>query len=295
MHDTNKYFVGIDGGGSKCSAMLFDDHGKMLGQGIGGAANASRDYASTLLSIVESVQQALYDARLSQSLLSKLHVSAGLAGACVPNVNAQLKAWKHPFANFRVTSDLMTACYGAHGGGDGAILIIGTGSAAAKMQNNTLTQFGGHGFLLGDKGSGAWFGRAAVSSTLEALDTLIPMTQLHRMVLEQLDVCDTAQLVQRMIGASTNEFAALAPGVILLARQGDANALALVREGVRYLDALCSRTLHNTALSLVLMGGLASSIEPWFSPALREKITLPLAGPEWGAMHLLQDPELTQY
>lgn len=292
MHNSSTYFVGIDGGGSKCSAMLFNAQGKMLGHGLGGAANAARDLPLSLQSIIDAVNQALIQASLSHDLIPKLHVSAGLAGACVPSVNAQLKAWQHPFASFRVTSDLMTACYGAHGGGDGALLIVGTGSSAARMQNHELTQFGGHGFLLGDKGSGAWFGRSAVAATLEALDALIPTTAMHKMVQTELGVASTSELVQRMIAASPSDFAALAPAIINLAKQGDANALALVKDGASYLDALCMRTLQNTNLSLVLMGGLASSIEPWLSPALREKITLPLAGPEWGAMHLLQEQAL---
>ena len=292
MNNNTPLYVGIDGGGSKCSAMLFNAQGVVLSQGIAGSANAARDFAKTLQSIVESVQLALVNAGFSAEYMPHLQVGAGLAGACVPSVNQQLKAWQHPFASFAVSSDLMTASYAAHAGKDGALLIVGTGSSAARMQNHKLKQFGGHGFVLGDKGSGAWFGRAAISSTLEALDGLIPLSDLHDMVLNKLGINSSADLVQTMINANPSEFAAFAPDIIELAKLNDLSALSLVKEGAAYLDKLCLRTLHDTSLSLVLMGGLAPSIEPWFSPALRERIVSSHAGPEWGAMRLLQTPQL---
>ncbi len=288
MNNNLALYAGIDGGGSKCSAILFNHKGEFVAQGIAGAANAARDLPSTLHSIVSSIKLALKHAELGLGSISQVRVSAGLAGAGVPNVNAQLLAWKHPFASFKVTSDLTTACYGAHAGNDGVLLIVGTGSSAARMQKGQLKQFGGHGFVLGDKGSGAWFGRKAVASTLEALDGLIVFGSLNKHIMTTLAVTNSTDLLQSMNNASPSQFAALAPGVIGLAKQGDNCAMALVEEGVAYLDKLCQRTLQDTNLSLVLMGGLAPSLEPWFSSVIRERIVKPLGGPEWGAMRLLQ-------
>ena len=290
MVNDTPLLVGIDGGGSKCSAMIFNARGDMLAHGIGGPANAARDLSTSLASIVESIQQALKQGGFGQDNIKHLHVGAGLAGACVTSVNAQLKAWQHPFASFKVSSDLMTACYGAHGGQDGALLIVGTGSSAAHMLNHKLTQFGGHGFILGDKGSGAWLGRSAVSSTLEALDGLSAFTDLHAMVKNKLNVDSTAALVQTMIAASPSEFASLAPEILTLASEGEVNARGLVTEGAGYLDKLCRRTLQDNDLQLVLMGGLAAQIKPWLSAMVTERIIQAKAGPEWGAMRLLQNP-----
>jgi glucosamine kinase len=288
MNNNMILYAGIDGGGSKCSAMLFNHKGEVVAQGIAGAANAARDLQKTLNSMIESVTLALKEAKLDAEYMSQIQVGAGLAGACVPDVNAQLLAWQHPFARFKVSSDLSTSCYGAHGGNDGALLIVGTGSSAARMQKGKLTQFGGHGFMLGDKGSGAWFGRSAVASTLEALDGLIPFSSLHDTIMTTLAVDSSTALLQKMLSANPSQFAALAPDVVQLAQQDDSDAISLVKEGVTYLDNLCQRTLQDTDLSLVLMGGLAPSLIPWFSPAVRERIVTAKAGPEWGAMRLVQ-------
>ncbi|GAC18928.1 BadF/BadG/BcrA/BcrD ATPase family protein [Paraglaciecola arctica] len=286
-HDATLY-AGIDGGGSKCSAILFNGKGEVVAKGLAGAANAARDLPKTLNSIVTSIELALKQANLGAEHISRVHVGAGLAGAFVPNINAQLMAWKHPFARFKVSSDLTTACLGAFGGKDCALLIVGTGSSAARMLDGQLTQLGGHGFLLGDKGSGAWFGRAIVTSTLEALDGLIALSSIHKHIMKTLSVTNSTDLVQSMIGATPSQFAMLAPHVITFAKQGDNCAVALVEDGVDYLNKLCLRALVDIDLPLVLMGGLAPSLEPWFSTVIRERIVKALGGPEWGAMRLLQ-------
>lgn len=288
MNNNPTLYAGVDGGGTKCCAILFNHKGEEIAKGIAGAANAARDLPCTLNSIVSSIELALQQANLTSVKLSQIKVGAGLAGACVPDVKAKLLAWQHPFADFCVDSDLAAACYGAHAGNDGALLIVGTGSSAARLQKGQLTQFGGHGFLLGDKGSGSWFGRSAVSSTLEAGDRIIPTGELHKLVMSTLDVKNNVELLQCMINASASEFAALAPLVVELAKQDEPTALALVADGVTYLDTLCQQTLSNTDLSLVLMGGLAPSLEPWFSSVIRERIVTTRGGPEWGAVRLLK-------
>jgi glucosamine kinase len=127
-----------------------------------------------------------------------------------------------------------------------------------------------------------------VSSTLEAGDGIKSKTELHKQVLNTLAVKNNTQLVQAMLNASASEFAALAPLVIDLAKQDEPTALALMTDGVTYLDTLCQQTLLNTDLSLALVGGLAPVLEPWFSSAIRTRIVKAQGGPEWGAVRLLK-------
>ena len=287
--DSNKpLYIGIDGGGTKCSAQLFNANKEVIGRGISGPANASRDLTQALDSIVKSVHLALKDAQLNIDTMSRLQVAAGLAGANTPKIKAQLLAWDHPFACFKVDCDLTTASYGSHGGNDGALLIVGTGSAAACLESGRLSTFGGHGFILGDKGSGAWLGRSAIVSTLEALDNIIAIAPMHKKILRCLSVTTSDELVQKMIKASPSQFAALAPEVVKLAQQQDIAAVALMQEAAAYLDKLCMRALQHTDLTLVLVGGLAPFFEPWFRPELRARIVKAKAGPERGALNLLQ-------
>lgn len=287
MNNKQPLYVGIDGGGTKCSAHLFNTKGEVLGKGISGPANAARNLSQTLDSILKSVHMALLDAKLSVEEIPHLRVAAGLAGATVSSVKEKLLTWQHPFAEFKADSDLATSSYGAHGGEDGALLIVGTGSSAARLQAGELTQFGGHGFLLGDKGSGAWLGHYAVSATLDALDGITKLSDLHHKVLNKLEVDSAAELAQKMMEATPSQFAVLAPDIIKLEATDD-HATKLIQEASIYLEKLCQSTLECTNLPLVLMGGLAPFFKTKFSPALQKRVVSAKAGPEKGALFLLE-------
>ena len=155
-------YLGIDGGGSKCKAIIIDAHDNVLGTGIAGPANPFQDYQQTIISIVESAYLALADAKLVKSEINRLIVGIGLAGVNLPSIFEQMSQWQHPFAQMHLTTDLHIACLGAHQGGDGAIMITGTGSCGYSHINGQATMIGAHGFLHGDKGSGAWLGLQAV-------------------------------------------------------------------------------------------------------------------------------------
>jgi glucosamine kinase len=285
------YYVGVDGGGTKCRAKLYDHQGELLGEGTAGAANAARDLLKSQDSVMRAVLLAVQDANLTTKVLKNLHVAAGLAGANLPTVQAKMQAWQHPYANFNVTSDLIASCYGAHGGEDGALLIVGTGSSAVRLQNNTFNQYGGYGFLLGDQGSGAWLGRQAVAATLKAHDGIVPISALHHAVLTELGVSQPSELVETMINAQPLEFAKLAPLVLKQAESDDAAALQIVKSGAAYLEQLCHCTLQNSGMSIVLVGGLAPAMATWFSAATKALIIPAKEGPEWGAIQLLLQPD----
>ena len=155
-------FIGIDGGGSKCKATIVDANDNVLGTGIAGPANPFHDYQQTIISIVESAQQALTAAQLPAADISRLVAGVGLAGVNVPKVFDKMLHWQHPFGQMFLTTDLHIACLGAHQGRDGAIMITGTGSCGYSHINGETIMVGGHGFPHGDKGSGAWLGLQAV-------------------------------------------------------------------------------------------------------------------------------------
>ncbi|MFT8229552.1 ATPase, partial [Salmonella enterica subsp. enterica serovar Enteritidis] len=67
----------------------------------------------------------------------------------------EIQALAFPFANIQFTSDAMIANLGAHMGGDGAILILGTGSVGLVKRGEDSFSIGGYGFPISDEGSGA--------------------------------------------------------------------------------------------------------------------------------------------
>jgi len=285
MTDKGQLYLGLDGGGTKCRAALMAEDGSLLGKGLSGSANVSRDFDQASSSIVEASINALENAGIDKEELKNVRVGAGLAGAGLASTQRKLAQWKHPFASFDFTTDLHTACLGAHEGEDGATLIVGTGSCAARIMNGKVVQLGGHGFALGDQGSGAWTGREAVSRVLCQMDGIYPKDEMFEMISQTLDIKTQAELVDKMNNGLPREFAHIAPKVLQLAHEGVSQAQEIINVGADYLSKLCRLLLEGNDLKLCLVGGLSLPLSAWLDDDIRVRLNDPHHSPEWGAIH----------
>lgn len=276
-------FFGIDGGGSKTKAVIMSQDNQVLGWGISGPANPLHGYAQAVNSIVESAKLALKHANLAHRPLHQVIAGVGLAGVNLPMLFDQMSAWQHPFKQIFLASDLLIACQGAHQGADGAVVIVGTGSSAFSYVNGVSKMFGGHGFPLGDQGSGAWFGLQAVTQILLSLDGLSDTSSMAQQVLSYLQ-CDSAcQLAQVSAGQSSAFYARLAIFVFDAAQQGDAAASLIVHQGANYINDIVRQLDKSSAQRISLVGGLASRLKPWLASDIQQKLLAPLTSPEVGA------------
>ncbi|MCU7553216.1 hypothetical protein OCL06_01235 [Alteromonas sp. ASW11-19] len=280
-----KLIVGVDGGGTSCKAQVFTADGKLVAAAHAGPANAAQNFALACQSLVDAVSAALRQAGYpSASALSHATVCAGLAGANVPSVLQRLVGWKHPFADFHCISDLQAAVTGAHQGSNGATLVVGTGSCAASLHNGQFSQFGGHGLLLGDKGSGAWIGQQAVAYTLRALDGLEEKSDVERIVCTHYECSSAVELVDKLHVSTPGRLAELAPAIIKAATAQDPAAVSIVKDGTAYLSALARQATYNE-LPRTLMGGVASALLPWLDKDIQQGVVEAAQSAQWGACY----------
>ncbi len=277
------YFLGIDGGGSKCRASLCTEDGHIVGRGIAGTANPFQSVSRTIESITASVAAALGDAGLAESHLQGTHAGVGLAGVNLPALYRKIADWPHGFASMHLTTDLEIACYGAHNGPDGAVIVAGTGSGAFVSVNGQRRIYGAHGFSFGDTASGAWLGHQAVRAVLVANDGLGPSTALSEALEEIVGGCGVT-MVERMMTSTPRDFARLAPTVFDAAGADDAVATAIVGEGAAYLDRTAERLWEHDPPRMSLLGGLRELYASYLSPATLERLSPPAAEPDAGAL-----------
>ncbi|MGX7651860.1 MULTISPECIES: N-acetylglucosamine kinase [Shewanella] len=281
-------FIGVDGGGSKCRATIYCADGTVLGTGVAGRANPLHGLAQTFESIQASTRLALLDAGMNESDSYLLVAGLGLAGVNVPRLYRDVTNWQHPFAAMYVTTDLHTACIGAHGGANGAVIITGTGSCGYAHVGDTSLSIGGYGFALGDKGSGAWLGLKAAEHVLLALDGFAVPTRLTDMLLNEFGVTDALGIVENLAGKSSSCYAALARSVLDCANEGDAVATAIVQEGADYISDMARKLFSLNPVRFSMIGGLAEPLQAWLGADVVAKISETLAPPELGAMYFAQ-------
>lgn len=241
-------FLGIDGGGTGCRAVLADASGQVLGRGEAGPANIASDFPGALGNILAATRLAC-----GAQDLTTLAAGLGLAGANAAGVSDRL-AQALPFARIAIETDAITAVRGALGAADGIVAAIGTGSVFAAQRSGQVRQIGGWGLVLGDEGSGAWIGRAILSAALRALDGFQPMTPLLATLIETQG--GPSGVVSFSLTAKPGDFARLAPQVLDSPDPAACAVLDKARADVAAAITLLQGADH---LPVVYLGGLGPS------------------------------------
>ena len=280
--------LGIDGGGTGCRARIRDGAGQVRGEAQGGPANIYQDFNGALATILITAQAAADKAGVA---LAELRAGLGLAGATGPEQCRRVLSAGLPFAGLRVESDGFTACLGAHGGQDGGIVIAGTGSAGLALVAGQRINMGGHGFMLGDQGSGAVMGRELLRCALLAHDGLMPASDLTRAVMAEFSD-SPGRMIEWSRSAVSRDYARFAPQAFVAAQAGDAVGRAIVTQAATGLAAIARQLLMAGAPRLSLIGGLASAFLPYLPAAMTQALQPALADAVDGAIMMAQQPAL---
>ncbi len=277
-------FIGIDGGGTKCRASIMTEDMQLLGTGLGGPANPFQGIQQAKESILTAAELALSDAGLPVSAMAELIAGAGLAGVNVPSVYAAVSSWDHPFKRMFLTTDLHIACLGAHFSDEGAVIICGTGSCGYSVVKEQPLFIGGHGFPIGDKGSGAWMGLVAIQAVLLAADGLGPQTALSDSIGDFLQARGL-MIVDKLCGARQSDYARLANFVMDAADDGDAVAVKIVKDGAAYMSGIAGKLWATNPGRMAMIGGLAPRLIPWMDKDMVDHMSPVLYQPEFGAVY----------
>lgn len=256
--------LGIDGGGTSCRAAVARPDGTILGRGKSGAANILTDPNNAIISITEAAKAAFRDGGLDEAGVDGASAFLGLAGTNVGDLTRYVHD-RLPFRHTDIDSDGLIALQGAIGDMDGAVAILGTGSIYMGRKNNTVRYIGGWGFTVGDLGGGARIGHAALQEALLAHDGVHPRSGVTDAILDEFKH-DPRGIVEFARLSKPGDFGRYAPLVFTHAKDGDAQAIAIVRTGAasvnESLDAIMALA---GAPRLCLLGGLAPLYPQWLS------------------------------
>jgi glucosamine kinase len=281
----NAFLLGVDGGGTRCRVRLCASSGQRLGEAVAGPANIRFGLEQSFSAVFDATAQCLDQAGLSAGDLSRIVACLALAGASEPDELVAAQQHGHPFAKAVVTNDAHAACVGAHGGRDGGIIVVGTGSIGWAQIDGRHHRIGGWGWPLSDEGSGAWLGAESLRRVLWAHDGRMAWSGLSESLFRRFHG-DPHAIVRWAAQAGPRDFAALAPLVVQEAARNDVAALELMRLAGRHIGALAERLIALGATRLALMGGLAPFVEPWLPDQTRRHLVSPQGDALEGALWL---------
>lgn len=248
--------VAIDLGKSRCRVAV--DGARLDGVGAPGLA-ATGGVAAALAAIRPLLDRIDGDIPL---------LGIGAAGAwAAPSAAQELAAALAASTGARVAvaSDVVTAHAGALGGGDGVLLIAGTGAAALGVDAEGVRLIDGWGPELGDFGSGSWLGREALRAVLRHSAGLSSDTVLTVAITDRVGTASEIPAWLARPEPLARRLATLAPLVLDAAADGDPVAGEIAAQAVRLLAASAAAASSRT-LDVALHGGLTD--HDWFRSAL---------------------------
>jgi len=265
--------VGVDAGATKTEAVAFTPNGELLAQAFEGEGNVVACRETATENILHAIQRVLPNAAEDDAF-----VCVGAAGAETGENGVLLRDFlerKLPHVCIRIMSDLRLALYAAHRGGDGIVIIAGTGSSALAKHGDNLYRAGGWGQLLGDEGGGYDIVRAAFRRVTSQYEMGEGYDALSLCILGHLDT-DVFGAVQYFHASSKGEIAALLPLIVEQAESGDVAAIGLLRDAgcslAELVIRLCVRAGFEGETEVRCIGSVLRHVE-----AVRESFTRRLA------------------
>lgn len=238
-----RYFLGIDGGGSKCDAVLLAEDGTVLGWGRRGATSY-RPAADSAAALQESVAEALGDTAVDELWVAHTWLDHGLlqwlqARGLTVRLFDRVQEWD--------------IAYTLAGRTWGVVIHSGTGSwVQCRMPDGRKPRIGGMGPFFGDEGSGWDIGFRGIKAALRSGWSNRTRTSLAEAVPAALGVRD---LLHAVVGdpitsgkITRAQVASIAPVVLEQAAAGDGVAMKVVDEAASSLADMCILLLEETGV-----------------------------------------------
>jgi glucosamine kinase len=222
---------------------------------------------------MSAARACLAEAGLPEEALGRIYAGIGLAGTGQRGAREMLESWRHPFAAAWFEGDAYLAYLGAFGGGDGGVVIVGTGSIGVTFRERTI-RVGGYGFPVSDEGSGADLGLNALRFALRTLDGRAAPTDFSREVLAEFGG-DPAALIDWMEQASATDYARYAPLVVKHADAGEPAACRLMEQAALQIGDLVDALYRSGAPRVALINGLARAIRRYMPADIEARLVEP--------------------
>lgn len=258
-----RYFLGIDGGGTKTEALVCTDDGVIVGKGIAGPSNSLFVEKSIAFeNIGKSIHMALKD--------YSGEISFASAAVCIPGIKRYRDEVKTQLLNncknTYIDADELNAFCSALAKPYGIVVLGGTGSFALGFnKKGDRAEIGGWGPLIGDEGSGYYIGVSSLKSVIREYEGAGDKTSLTTKIMKTLGLNEIPELRRAIY---SKEFDRKAIGnlsriVHESALEGDSVSIEIINDAARHLADLVNRVvkrlqMYDGEYEAILTGGASN-------------------------------------
>jgi len=159
----DKIIIGIDGGGSRTSGVIFNDRGETIAHESCLGSNLSVDEVKSSNRVMSLINKLLEKAKISLRDISAIGI--GLAGASNKNGRDRLFGLLDNLNlsdKTLITNDIDSIYEFIWNTRQGILVNVGTGVICVAKKDNSFIRVAGKGHDNGDIGSGYWIGKEAL-------------------------------------------------------------------------------------------------------------------------------------
>jgi len=241
--EQKNFYLGIEGGGTKSTAILVNENNVVLGQRKG----KSISYHSVGEQGVKKNITSLLGPLLKKAKNGKISIVFGLAGLNTPKEETLYKKIVRSVlprsCAFDAVNDAKIALESRCPNVKDRILVIsGTGSSVYGESNKKSAKTIGWDYLVADEGSGYQFGLQASRAVIQAWDKRGEKTVLQQLLLKAMKVKTVEDLLAKISNDITSKhknpkfyFASLAPLIDRAIEKNDRVALQIRKEASQEL------------------------------------------------------------
>ena len=258
-----RYYLGIDGGGTKTDFVFADEKGKILQKlklGPSNPIDSGFEYATSILN--QGI--CTLTAGIPKNLIS---VFAGIAGGITGDMQTRIAEFLSQYHFFHAEngSDAENIIAAGLGKNDGIVLIMGTGCSLFVQKDGNRHKIGGFGYLFDHGGSAYDIGNLAIRAACRAEDGSGDSTIIKDLLLKNLNTKTVAENLTYFYSIGKKGIASYAPLVFSAYRAGDKTAENILEQnmctaaesvtaGGKYFDG-------REIIRVVIVGGLTSESE----------------------------------
>ena len=252
-----RYFVGVDGGGTKTALVVCTADGCEIASAVCGPLNYN----------FIGLDAALDNLQAGIAALGLPVGSIAAIGIGDPSIDDEVesptaKKFERRAANLLgvpvyIRSDAYMTLFALTGGQKSGVLIIsGTGSMAIGEDDaGNISVTGGWGRLTGDEGSGYYIGLEGIRAALRAADGVAAQTALTTAALEYFGVRALRDLIFVFYGDSEPDIAGFSKMVAKCANDGDKVAKDILLDAAEHLARYASVLIENCHVDLLGVWG----------------------------------------
>ena len=274
-----RYFVGVDGGGTKTALVACTADGQVVSSAVCGPLNYN----------FIGIDAALKNLSEGIALLDLSEGSITAVGIGDPSIDDEsespvAKAFAARAATLLgvpvyVRSDAYMTLFALTGGKKAGVLIIsGTGSMTIGENGaGDVLVVGGWGRLTGDEGSGYYIGREGICAALRAADGVAPKTTLTNAALKYFGVREPREMISVFYAEQEPDVAGFARCVAQCVDEGDKVAENILLDAAAHLSRYASVLLEKCNADLLGVWGSVlcknDTVRRSFENGVREKFS----------------------